>query len=80
MNGDGTVRISLAEGDTVQEIIHHLEVPTDRVAMAMVNAHRCPTDTALRRGDWVILIPADVAALWRFLGLQNLGAESVFDF
>jgi hypothetical protein len=30
--------------------------------------------------DRVILMPPDVAALWRFLGVQNMGMESVCDF
>jgi len=34
----------------------------------------------LRPGDRVILMPPDVAALWRFLGVQNMGMESVCDF
>jgi hypothetical protein len=29
--------------------------------------------------DRVILTPSDAALLWHYLGLMNLGAESVFD-
>ena len=35
---------------------------------------------SLKSEDRVILIPSDVALLWRHLGRMNLGAESVFDF
>jgi molybdopterin converting factor small subunit len=79
-DGDGTVRLSLAEGSGVWDVVERLGVPADRVAMIMVNGHQCSTGTALRSGDRVILIPPDVAALWRFLGLQNLGAPSVLEF
>ena len=30
--------------------------------------------------DRIILIPQDVAALWRAFGRMNMGMESVFDF
>lgn len=79
-SGDGTVRVLLAEGGTVRDVIHRLSVPVDRVAMIMVNARQNPPTMVLHTGDRVILIPADVAALWRFLGLQNLGAGTVCDF
>jgi len=46
----------------------------------MLNGRKCHKRLAVTSGDRVILIPPDVAALWRFLGNQNLGAESVFDF
>lgn len=78
--GDGTFRLSLGKGSTVQDIIERLGVPAGRVSMAMLNARRCRLQAALGSGDRVILIPPDVAALWRFFGQQNLGAESVFDF
>jgi sulfur carrier protein ThiS len=80
VDGDGTMRLSLAEGSTVGEVIESLGVPADRVAMIMVNSRQCPPRTALHTGHRVILIPADVAALWHFLGLQNLGADTVCDF
>jgi hypothetical protein len=57
-----------------------LGMPAEQVAMTMVNARQRPTATALQPDDRVILIPPDVAALWRFLGRGNLGAASVFDF
>jgi hypothetical protein len=40
--------------------------------MTMVNGRCRPSDTQLRHGDRVILIPADVAALWAGLVRQNL--------
>ena len=77
---DGTLRLSLGAGSTVQDLIEGMGVPLDKVSMAMVNARRRQLRAGLKSGDRVILIPADVAALWRFFGQQNLGAESVFDF
>ena len=44
-----------------------------------VQACRRPP-VAVRPAPRISFIPPDVAALWRFLGGQNLGAESVFDF
>lgn len=79
-DGDGTVRLSLAEGSAVREVIERLGVPADRVAMIMVNGCQQSAGTALQSGDRVILIPPDVAALWRFLGQQNLGIQSILDF
>jgi hypothetical protein len=77
---DGTHRLSLGDGSTVQEVIQGLGVPLEKIAMIMLNGKKCQAGTGLNSGDRVILIPPDVAALWRFLGGQNLGAESVFDF
>jgi hypothetical protein len=77
---DGTYQVDLGEGSTVQDVIGTLGVPCDQVTLTMLNARQCPVEASLNAGDRVILIPSDVAALWRFLGNQNLGAESVFDF
>jgi hypothetical protein len=77
---DGTFRLDLREGSTVQDIMSCIGVPASKVAMTMINARKCELGAGLRVGDRVILIPPDVAALWRFLGSVNLGAESVFDF
>jgi hypothetical protein len=79
-NGDGTYRLALGEGNTVRDVIRGMGVPADQVALTMINARQCQADAMLKPGDRVILIPADVAALWRFLGTQNLGMESVYDF
>lgn len=79
-NGDGSMRLSMVEGGTVRDVVERLGMSADQVAMIMVNARQNPPTTMLRTGDRVILIPSDVAALWRFLGLQNLGADSVYDF
>lgn len=79
-SGDGTYQLDLGEGSTVQDVINNLGVPQAQVALTMRNARQCPVEANLRTGDRVILIPPDVAALWRFLGCMNLGAESVCDF
>lgn len=80
VGNDGTFRLSLGEGSTVQDLVRGMGVPLDRVSMTMLNARQCGMRAGLQSGDRVILIPPDVAALWRFFGQQNLGAESVFDF
>ena len=76
---DGTFPLKLREGSTVREAIHGMGVPADRVAMTMINGRQCPVNARLNPGDRVILIPSDVAALWRFLGLQGLGMGIGFD-
>ena len=45
----------------------------------MLNGRQCPLETALKPGDKVILIPQDVAILWRALHTQNLGMGIGFD-
>ncbi len=80
LGSDGTFQLSLGQGSTVRDVIRGMGVPPHRVTMTMVNGRRCRRRLSVRSGDRVILIPPDVAALWRFLGNQNLGAESVFDF
>jgi hypothetical protein len=80
LSSDGTFRVSLGQGSTVGDVIYGMGVPTDRVTMTMLNGRKCRMGSDVKSGDRVILIPQDVAALWRFLGNQNLGAESVFDF
>ncbi|HEX2986692.1 MAG TPA: hypothetical protein VHS06_00735 [Chloroflexota bacterium] len=79
-NPDGSFRLSMEEGCTVQKVVHDMGVPPERVAMTMVNGRRTGNGRNLMSGDRVILIPADVACLWRALGRQNMGMESVFDF
>jgi hypothetical protein len=80
LGDDGTFRLDLQEGSTVQDVMNQMGVPSHLVAMTMLNARKCKPGSDLKLGDRVILIPPDVAALWRFLGAQNLGAESVYDF
>ena len=79
-NGDGTSRLSLPKGSTVKEVIQGMNVPLDKVALTMLNAGKCEVKTPVKPEDRIILIPSDVALLWRHLGRMNLGAESVFDF
>ncbi len=80
LSDDGTFRLSLRQGSTVQDVIQGIGVPTQQVTMTMINGRKCQVGSGVRTGDRVILIPQDVAALWRFFGQHNLGAESVFDF
>jgi len=70
---DGTYPLALGEGSTVRQAMDDMRVPAERVIMTMLNGHQCADDTLLRSGDRVILIPEDVAALWRALGRQGLG-------
>ena len=79
-NGDGTYRLALPEGSTVTEVIRGMNVPANKVALTMVNARKSAVTAPVKAEDRVILIPSDVALLWRHLGRMNLGAESVFDF
>jgi hypothetical protein len=79
-NGDGTFRLNLGEGSTVQEVIQGMGVPSDKVTMTMLNGRKCEVGARVKPDDRVILIPQDVAALWRALGTMNMGMESVFDF
>jgi len=79
-NSDGTVALDLTDGSTVREVIRGVGVPFEKVAMTMINGRKCDTVAPVRTNDRVILIPEDVAALWRALGRLNLGMESVLDF
>jgi hypothetical protein len=76
---DGSLRLTLAEGSTLQEVIQGTGVPSEKVTMTMVNGCRRPVGTGLRSGDRVVLIPADVAVLWRAFHMQNLGMGVGFD-
>ena len=71
--GDGTFPLVLNEGSTVREAIDGIQIPASRVALTMLNGCGCAVDAPLSSDDRVILIPEDVAALWRFLCRQNLG-------
>ena len=79
-NGDGTFRLNLGEGSTVRQVIRGMGVPSSKVVMTMINGRKCEVGAKVKPGDRVILIPEDVAALWRALGTMNMGMESVFDF
>jgi hypothetical protein len=80
VNGDGTVRLALADGSSVRQIIRGLGIPLSKVVMTMINGRKCGVEAKVGRDDRVVLIPQDVAALWRALGRQNMGMETVFDF
>ena len=80
LSSDGTFQLALGQGSTVRDVIRGTGVPPDRVTMTMLNGRKCHKRMGVKSGDRVILIPPDVAALWRFLGNQNLGVESIFDF
>ena len=71
----GVYLLSLEEGSTVREVIKGMGVPLKRVALTMINGRRCKVGTVVQPEDRVILIPSDVAALWRVLGEQNFGAR-----
>jgi hypothetical protein len=79
-NRDGTFRVTLPEGSTVQDVIRGMNVPLSRVTMMMLNARQCTATTRVKADDRVILAPSDVALLWRHLGMMNMGMESVCDF
>ena len=79
-NGDGTFRLALPEGSTVRQVIRGMGVPSSKVTMTMLNGRKCEVGARVKAGDRIILIPQDVAALWRALGTMNMGMESVFDF
>jgi len=78
-NADGTIRLGLDDGSTVREVIKKMGVPSDRVALTMVNGCQCPIGCSVEPDDRVILIPSDVAVLWRFLGKQNLDMGIGYD-
>ena len=79
MNDDSTFRLALGEQSTVQDVIGGMGVPSEKVTLTMLNGRQCPLETALKPGDKVILIPQDVAILWRALHTQNLGMGIGFD-
>jgi hypothetical protein len=79
-NGDGTFHLDLGEGSTVQEVIQGMGIPFDKVVMTMINGSKCDMAVRVKPDDRVILIPQDVASLWRAFGRMNMGMESVFDF
>jgi hypothetical protein len=79
-NGDGTFPLNVKDGSTVRQIIRNLGVPSGKVVMIMLNGRMCELSATVRSNDRVILIPQDVAVLWRALGRLNMGAESVCDF
>lgn len=79
-NRDHTYRLALPDGSTVREVIRCMGVPASQVTMTMVNGHKCDVRACVKPEDRVVLIPNDVALLWRHLGKANAGAASVFDF
>ncbi|HEX2988212.1 MAG TPA: MoaD/ThiS family protein [Chloroflexota bacterium] len=79
-NRDGTFHLALNEGAIVPDVIQRMGVPPAEVTMTMVNGHICRNGTALNPGDRVVLIPSDVAALWRHLGTMNMGQQGPLEF
>ncbi|MBI4787205.1 MAG: hypothetical protein HY782_09185 [Chloroflexi bacterium] len=79
MNDDTTFRLALNDGSTVQDVIGGMRVPSEKVALTMINGCQCPADMRVRPGDRVILIPQDVAVLWGAFRRQNLGMSVGLD-
>jgi hypothetical protein len=79
-NGDGTHQLALGEGNTVQDVIQGMGIPFDQVAMIKINGRQGQVEEEVKAGDRVALIAPDVAAFWRYVGLQNLGMNGVVDF
>jgi hypothetical protein len=77
---DGTFRLALEEGTTAQDIIASMGVPSHEVTMVRINGCKSQPEADVVAGDRVVLIPADVASLWRYVGLLNLGMSDVCDF
>jgi hypothetical protein len=80
LDDDGTYRLDILDGASVFDVIQDMHVPPEKVTMTMLNGRKCQPAATLKSADRVVLIPEDVAAMWRFLGIQNLGIESVLDF
>ena len=55
-------------------------VPFDEVALIKINGRQGQMGADVKADDRVALIAADVAAFWRYVGLQNLGMNGVVDF
>ena len=79
-NGDGTYQLALGKGSTVEDIIQHMGIPFDQIALIKINGCQCEMRAGIKPGDRVALIPPDVAAFWRYVGLQNLGMNGVVHF
>jgi len=79
-NRDGTYQLALEEGSTVQDVIRSMGVPFDQVALIKINGHQGQAGADVKAGDRIALIPPDVAAFWRYVGLQNLGMNGIVDF
>jgi hypothetical protein len=79
VNDDSTFRLALREGSTVRDAVGGMSVPSNQVALTMLNGRQCQVETALKSGDRVVLIPADVAVLWRALHSQNLDMGIGYD-
>ena len=76
---DGTFRLWVRHQSTVTEVIQGLGVPAERVVMVMLNGRQCNASATLKQGDRVVLVPDDVASLWRALGRSNLGLGIGYD-
>jgi putative ubiquitin-RnfH superfamily antitoxin RatB of RatAB toxin-antitoxin module len=79
MNDDSTFQLALRDGSTVRDAIRGMGVPSERVTMTMINGRKSRAEANLKPGDRVILIPEDVAILWRALTRQNLEMGIGFD-
>ncbi len=76
---DGTFLLSLDPRSTIDDVIREMEIPQDKVEMTLLNGWMCETSTSLNPEDRVVLIPSDVAALWRIYSRHNDGCENSFD-
>ena len=63
---------------TVEEVIEVMDVPPDEVSMTMINGKECGRGTRVKDGDRIILIPPDVAAIWRYLSVMGMQWGAVF--
>lgn len=49
--------VDLAEGATIADLIHHLNLPAEEVKLAFVNGRARPEDWRLETGDEVGIFP-----------------------
>jgi hypothetical protein len=76
---DGTFLLTLDARSTINDVIRIMEIPQDKVEMTMLNGYMCEPSASLNPEDRVVLIPSDVAALWRLYSKHRNGCENSFD-
>ena len=63
---EGRIPLEIRQGACVEDIIHILRIPPCLVAGVTLNGSRCSLSSPLNPGDRVMLMPPEIAPLWRY--------------
>ncbi len=63
---EGRIPLEISQGARVEDVIRSLGIPPCLVTGTTLNGKRCGPGSSLQAGDRVMLMPPEIAPLWRY--------------